>query len=68
MKIKALRDCGIKGVHTPAREIVDVSDEEAIGLINMGKATIADAKKKTKDRSVGLTTETAAPLKKRGKK
>lgn len=68
MKIEILRDCGIKGVHTPAGDIVNVSDNEAIALINMGKATIAEAKQQNKDRSVGLTTETAAPLKKRGKK
>ena len=68
MKIEILRDCAIKGVHVPAGDIVEVSDRDAIDLINMGKATPSEAKQPSKDRSVGLTTETAAPIKKRGRK
>ena len=68
MKIEILRDCAIKGVHVPAGDIVDASDRDAIDLINMGKATPSEAKQPSNDRSVGLTTETAAPIKKRGRK
>ena len=68
MKIEILRDCAIKGVHTPAGDIVDLPDAEAIDIINMGKATPAENIKPVEDRSVGLTTATAAPLKKRTRK
>ena len=68
MKIEILRDCAIKGVHVRAGDIVDLTDTEALTLINMGKAAPSETKKQTKDRSVGLTTETAAPIKKRGRK
>lgn len=68
MKIEILRDCAVKGVHIPAGDTIDVDDRDAIELINMGKATTVEPKKKKDDRSVGLTTETAAPLKKRGRK
>ncbi len=68
MKVEILRDCGVKGVHVPAGDVVDLDDNEAIALINIGKATPSDKQIKAKDRSVGLTTESAAPLKKRGRK
>ena len=68
MKIKILRDCGVKGVHVPAGKTIDVDDKDAIELINIGKATTAEPSAKRDDRSVGLTTETAAPIKKRGRK
>lgn len=66
MKIKILRDCAIRGEHVVAGNTVDLPDNEAIEVINMGKAAPV-TKEKTEDRSVGLTTESAAPLKKRGK-
>ena len=68
MKIQITRDCIINGEHTEAGTVVDLPDNEAINVINMGKATPSDGKAKSKDRSVGLTTETAAPLKKRSRK
>lgn len=68
MKVEILRDCGVKGVHVPAGDVVELDDNEAIALINIGKATPSDSKKKAEDRSVGLTTESAAPLKKRSRK
>jgi len=68
LKIKITRDCVINGEHTPAGTVVDVPDNDAIAVINMGKATPSDGKTKTKDRAIGLTTETAAPIKKRSRK
>lgn len=68
MKIQITQDCGIQGEHTPAGSIVDLAENDAIAVINMGKATPVEDKEKPKDRAVGLTTETAAPIKKRGKK
>jgi hypothetical protein len=68
MKIKITRDCAINGEHNPTGTVIDLPDDEAIEVINMGKATPSDGKKKTEDRAIGLTTESAAPLKKRGRK
>ena len=68
MKIQITRDCIINGEHTPAGTVVDLPDNEAINVINMGKATPSDGKTKTKDRAIGLTTAPAAPLKKRSRK
>jgi len=68
LKIQITRDCAINGEHTPAGTVVDLPDNEAINVINMGKATPADGKTKAKDRAIGLNTETAAPLKKRSRK
>jgi len=68
LKIQITRDCIINGEHTEAGKVVDIPDRDAINVINMGKATPSDGKTKTKDRAIGLTTETAAPLKKRSRK
>tara|TARA_Y100000593_G_scaffold52446_1_gene98481 strand:- start:776 stop:1036 length:261 start_codon:yes stop_codon:yes gene_type:complete len=68
LKIKITQDCGIAGEHTEAGQVVDIPENEAIAVVNMGKATPYDGKTKTEDRSVGLTTETASPIKKRSRK
>ena len=68
MKIRITQDCGIAGKHTEAGEVVDLPDNDAINIINMGKATPDDGKAKPKDRAVGLNTDNAAPLKKRSRK
>ena len=68
LQIEITQDCAINGEHTPAGTVVDLSDNDALAVINMGKATPYEGKAKSKDRSVGLTTETAAPLKKRSRK
>ncbi len=68
MKIKLNRDVAIGGRHYAAGDTADVSDADALALINMGKAqpntkaTVAD------DRSVGLTTSAAPALVKRGRR
>jgi hypothetical protein len=68
LQIRITRDCAINGEHTPAGTVIDLPDNDAVDVINMGKATASDGKKKTEDRAIGLTTESAAPLKKRGRK
>lgn len=68
MRIKITRDCAINGEHTPAGETVDLPENSALDLINMGKATPIGKVDKAIDRAIGLTTETAAPLKRRGRK
>ena len=68
MRIKITRDCAIDGEHTPAGTVVDLPDIEAIDVINIGKATPSDGETKAEDRAIGLSTETAAPLKKRGRR
>jgi len=68
LKIMITQDCGIAGEHTEAGTVVDLPDNQALTVIGMGKATPHDGNAKTKDRSVGLTTETAAPIKKRSRK
>ncbi|MBO89525.1 MAG: hypothetical protein CMP14_08385 [Rickettsiales bacterium] len=68
MKIKITQDCGIAGEHTEAGQVVDIPENEAIAVVNMGKATPYDGKAKPKDRAVGLNTDNAAPLKKRTRK
>tara|TARA_R110002126_G_scaffold221222_2_gene366456 strand:+ start:1353 stop:1562 length:210 start_codon:yes stop_codon:yes gene_type:complete len=68
MKIKITRDCAINGEHNSTGTVIDLPDDEAIEIINMGKATPSGGQKKTEDRAVGLTTESAAPIKKRVRK
>jgi len=68
LKIRITQTCGIAGEHIEAGEVVDLPDNDAIAVINMGKATPDDGKAKPKDRAVGLNTDNAAPLKKRSRK
>ena len=67
MKIILSRDVAIGGRHYAVGEIVDVSDADALALINMGKAQPKDKPKAVEDRSVGLTTSDAPALVKRGR-
>ena len=67
MKIILSRDCAIDGRHHSAGETVDVSDQDGIALVNMGKAQPKGKAKEKKDRSVGLTTSDAPALVKRGR-
>jgi hypothetical protein len=68
MKIILSRDVAIGGQHYSAGETVDVSDADALALINMGKAQPKSKAKADKDRSVGLTTSDAPALVKRGRR
>lgn len=69
MKIKCLRNVVIGGDHYDAGDVADVSIEVGTRLINMGKAQPHEEEPKAKkDRSVGLTTKSAAGLLKRAKK
>ena len=67
MKIILSRDVAIGWRYYAVGEIVDVSDEDALALINMDKAQPEDKAQK-KDRSVGLTTSDASALVKRGRR
>ena len=68
MKIILNRDVAIGGRHYAVGETVDVSDADALALINMGKAQPKDKPKSGKDRSVGLTTSDAPALVKRSRR
>ena len=68
MKIILSRDVAIGGQHYSAGEAVDVSDADALALINMSKAQPKSKAKADKDRSVGLTTSDAPALVKRGRR
>ena len=68
MKIILSRDVAIAGVHRAAGETVDVSDSEAVALVNMGKGQFENEANEKKDRSVGLTTSEAPALVKRGRR
>jgi len=67
MKIILNRDVAIGGRHYAVGEIVDVSDADALALINMGKAQPNTRAKAGEDRCVGLTTSDAPALVKRGR-
>ena len=68
MNIILSRDVAIGGRHHAVGETVDVSDADALALINMGKAQPKDKPKSGEDRSVGLTTSDAPALMKRGRR
>jgi len=68
MKIILNRDVAIGGRHYAVGETVDVSDTDALALINMGKAQPNTKAKVFEDRSVGLTTSDAPALVKRGRR
>ena len=68
MKIILSRDAAIDGQHHSAGETVDVSDADALALINMGKAQPKAKAKAGDDRSVGLKTSDAPALVKRGRR
>jgi len=68
MKIILNRDVAIGGRHYAVGETVDVSDADALALINMGKAQPNTKAKAVEDRSVGLTTSDAPALVKRGRR
>ena len=68
MKIILSRDAAIDGRHHTAGQTVDVSDADALALINMGKAQPKAKAKAGDDRSVGLKTSDAPALVKRGRR
>ena len=68
MKIILNRDVAIGGRHYAVGETVDVSDADALALINMGKAQPNTKAKADEDRSVGLKTSDAPALVKRGRR
>ena len=68
MKIILNRDVAIGGRHYAVGETVDVSDVDALALINMGKAQPNTKAKAGDNRSVGLTTSDAPALVKRGRR
>jgi hypothetical protein len=69
MIIKCTRDVLIQGTAYEAGSVVEVTEKIALQLINMGKAQPdGDDAAEKKDRAVGLTTKSAAPLLKRGAK
>ena len=61
------RDVSIGGQHYAVGETVDVSDADALALINMGKAQPNTKPKSGENRSVGLTASDAPALVKRGR-
>ena len=68
MKIILSRDVAISGRHYAVGETVDVSDADALALINMGKTQPNTKLKSGENRSVGLTTSDAPALVKRGRR
>ncbi len=68
MKIILSRDVAIGGRHYAIGETVDVSDADALALINMGKAQPKTKAKAGDDRSVGLKTSDAPALVKRSRR
>ena len=67
MKIILSRDVAIGGRHYAVGETVDVSNTDALALINMGKAQPNTKAKAGDNRSVGLKTSDAPALVKRGR-
>lgn len=69
MKVEILRGVVIGGAGYEPGEIVDVTDEVGIRLVNMGKVRPSEAADAVKeDRAMGLTTKSAGALLKRGAK
>ena len=47
-KIKIMRNISIKGIHHAAGKVAEVSEDEALNLVGMGKAVYDEAKSETK--------------------
>ena len=68
MKIKCKRNIVIKGVAHVVGDIVEVTDNIGLDLVNTGRVEVYEDKIGITDRAIGLTTKSAAALTKRAKK
>lgn len=67
MKVKVTRTCLVQGKEVKAGDVVDLPDNIALDLVNIGKAQPHDDTSIT-DRAVGLTRKSAGAIVKRGGK
>jgi len=68
MKIKCKRNIVIKGVAHCVGDIVEVTDNIGLDLVNTGRVEVYEDKIGITDRAVGLTKKSAASLVKRNTK
>jgi adenosyl cobinamide kinase/adenosyl cobinamide phosphate guanylyltransferase len=68
MKIKCKRNIVIKGVAHVVGDIVEVTDNIGLDLVNTGRVEVYEDKIGITDRAVGLTKKSAASLVKRNTK
>jgi len=68
MKIKCKRNIVIKGVAHTVGDIVEVTDNIGLDLVNTGRVEVYEDKIGITDRAVGLTKKSAASLVKRNTK
>ena len=68
MKIKCKRNIVIKGVAHVVGDIVEVTDNIGLDLVNTGRVEVYEEKIGITDRAVGLTKKSAASLIKRNTK
>jgi len=68
MKIKCKRNIVIKGVAHVVGDIVEVTDNIGLDLVNTGRVEVYEDKIGITDRAVGLTKKSAASLIKRNTK
>jgi adenosyl cobinamide kinase/adenosyl cobinamide phosphate guanylyltransferase len=68
MKIKCKRNIVIKGVAHVVGDIVEVTDNIGLDLVNTGRVDVYEDKIGITDRAVGLTKKSASSLVKRNTK
>ena len=68
MKIKCKRNIVIKGVAHVVGDIVEVTDNIGLDLVNTGRVEVYEDKIGITDRAVGLTKKSASSLVKRNTK
>lgn len=74
MKIEFLRNTSVRGQAFEIGEVSDLEDDDALEMVNMGKARLADNSKKIKNKAVATkkkstaTTTRKAPAKKKAAK
>ncbi len=68
MKIKCKRNIVIKGVAHVVGDIVEVTDNIGLDLVNTGRVEVYEDKVGITDRAVGLTKKSASSLVKRNTK
>jgi len=68
MKIKCKRNIVIKGVAHVVGDIIEVTDNIGLDLVNTGRVEVYEDKIGITDRAVGLTKKSAASLVKRNTK
>lgn len=74
MKIEFLRNTSVRGQAFEVADVADLEDDDALNMINMGKARLADNSKKVKNKAVATkkkstaTTKRKAPAKKKAAK